>query len=94
MSTGLIHARITEMREAAVALKQSALRISEGLESVDSEVKAIGPDRYMSTAAEDFRREYNRLTPELREAYDHLMRFHEKLMAAADEIEMASRPAS
>ena len=94
MSTGLIQARIAEMREAAVALRQSAVRVAECMDAVDSEIKAIGPDRYSSTAAEDFRRDYNRLTPDLREAYDHLMRFHDKLMSAADEIEMASRPAS
>lgn len=94
MSMGIIQARITEMREAASAIRQSALRISESIDAADSEVKAIGPDRYQSPAAEEFRREYNRLTPDLREAYDDLMRFHEKLLTAADEIEVASRPTS
>jgi hypothetical protein len=43
-------------------------------------------------AAENFRSDYNRLTPILREAARKLELFHDKLATAADEIEVASRP--
>ena len=45
----------------------------------------------MSIGAEAFRVEYNRMTPQLREAFENLMRFQDKLITAADDIETASR---
>jgi uncharacterized protein YukE len=92
MDMGMLQARITQMREAAAAISRSAARINDCIEAVDSEIKAIGTDRYANDSAEEFRREYNRLTPQLRESFDHLMRFHEKLNSSADEIEVAARP--
>ena len=91
MDTGEIYARITQMREAATTIGRSATRIRDCIENVDTEVRALGPDRFMSIGAEAFRVEYNRMTPQLREAFENLMRFQDKLVTAADDIETASR---
>ena len=91
MDTGELYARITQMREAATTIGRSATRVKDCIESVDNEVRALGSDRFMSIGAEAFRVEYNRLTPKLREAFDNLMRFQDKLITSADDIETASR---
>lgn len=90
--SGELLARITQMREASSILRGSANRIRECIDAVDSEIRALGVERYTSLAAEDFRSQYTRLTPILREASHKLDTFHEKLIAAADEIETAARP--
>ncbi len=92
MEGGELVARIAEMREAANAIGGSAQRINEAVDAVDAQVRGLGPDRFSSSAAESFRAEFNRLTPQLREAYEDLMLFKEKLLESADEIEAASRP--
>ena len=91
MDNGEIFARVAQMREAASALSRSAARLQEALDAVDAEVRAIGPDRFMSIGAEAFRGEYNRLTPPLRDAFDQLLHFQSRLSASADDIEMAAR---
>lgn len=91
MDNGELYARIAQMREAAATLGRSAHRIHESIEAIESEVRALGADRFMSIGAETFRTEYNRLTPQLKEAFDQLSRFQEKLTASADDIEIASR---
>lgn len=90
--SGELMARITQMREAAATVRGSAQRIIECLDGVDGEVRALGVERFTSVAAEEFRSQYTRLTPVLREAAEKLDVFQAKLIAAADEIEMASRP--
>jgi WXG100 family type VII secretion target len=92
MEGGELLARISEMREAANTIGNSAQRVSDAMDAVDAQVKALGPDRFSSPSAESFRAEYNRLTPSLREAYQDLITFKEKLLASADEIESAARP--
>ena len=92
MGNGELVARITEMRDAADAIGGSAQRINDAVDAVDAQVKALGPDRFASTAAESFRTEYNRVTPRLKQAYEDLMLFKQKLLESADEIEAASRP--
>jgi uncharacterized protein YukE len=92
MGNGELVARITEMRDAADAIGGSAQRINDAVDAVDAQVKALGPDRFASTAAESFRTEYNRVTPRLKQAYEDLMLFKQKLIESADEIEAASRP--
>lgn len=92
MGSGELIARITEMREAADAIGGSAQRINDAVDAVDAQVKALGPDRFASTAAKSFRTEYNRMTPRLKQAYEDLMLFKQKLIESADEIEAASRP--
>lgn len=92
MEGGELVARITEMRESANAIGGSATRINEAVDAVDAQIRALGPDRFSSTAAESFRAEFNRLTPQLRQAYEDLMLFKAKLLESADEIEAASRP--
>jgi uncharacterized protein YukE len=94
MDVGILQAKVMQMRDAASAIRNSAARVNDSIEAVDLEIKAIGSDRYMSDGAEEFRREYLRLTQDLKLAYEHLMRFHDKLNSSADEIEMASRPTS
>lgn len=94
MEGGELLARISEMREAATSIASSAGRVNDAVEAVDSQVRALGPDRFASTSAEAFRGEYNRLTPQLREAHDNLILFRDKLVESADEIEAASRPTS
>lgn len=91
MGHGELYARITQMRDSAATIGRSAARIRECIEAVDNEVVALGTDRFMSVGAEAFRAEYNRMTPRLREAFENLMRFQEKLTTAADDIETASR---
>ncbi len=91
MNVGEIYARITQMRDAAATINRSAAQINECIEAVESEMRALGPDRFMSISAEAFRAEYYRLTPKLREAFELLTGFQDKLNAAADDIEMASR---
>lgn len=91
MDNGEVFARITQMREAAAALGKSAARVRDAVDAVDSEVRAIGPERFISPGAEIFRAEYNRLTPQLREAFEQLVRFQEKLNSSADDIETAAR---
>jgi WXG100 family type VII secretion target len=92
MDIGALYARISQMRDAAATLGRSAARVSECIEAVDTEIRALSAERYLSESAEEFRREYNRLTPHLRDAHDHLVRFQDRLNAAADEIEVAARP--
>ena len=91
MNSGEIYARITQMRESATTIGRSAARVRDCIEAVDNEVRALGPDRFMSIGAEAFRVEYNRLTPRLREAFDNLLHFQDKLITSADDIESASR---
>ncbi len=91
MDSGEIYARITQMREAATTIGRSAARVHDCIEAVDNEIRAISPDRFMSPGAEVFRAEYNRLTPRLREAFENLLHFQDKLNASADDIEAASR---
>lgn len=87
-----VKARITQMREAAVTIGSSATNVNSCIEATDKEVGAIGPDRFISDAADVFRAEYNRLTPKLRDAYHNLQLFRDKLNNSADEIEDAARP--
>jgi uncharacterized protein YukE len=90
--SGEIMARITQMRESAATIHSSVTRIVECLDSVDAEVRSLGIERFTSVAAEEFRSQYLRLTPVLREAAQKMEVFQEKLTSAADEIEVAARP--
>lgn len=90
--SGELLARINQMREAGATLRGSAARISDSIDGVEGEIRALGVERFTSLAAENFRSDYNRLTPILREAARKLEVFHDKLASAADEIELASRP--
>jgi uncharacterized protein YukE len=91
MAIGEIQARIAQMRDAATTLRQSASRVSQSIESVDTEILALGPERFTSSGADMFRLEYQRLTPKLKDSFDLLTGFHSKLNEAADDIEAASR---
>ena len=92
MDRGELLAKIAQMREASMTIRNSANRVSQSVENADNEIRALGLDRYTSDAAEVFRAEYQRLTPRLREASRSLLLFQEKLALSADEIEVASRP--
>jgi uncharacterized protein YukE len=92
MEGGELIARIGQMRDAASDIGDGANRIGEAMDAVDAEVRALGPDRFASSAADGFRTEYNRLTTQLREAHDNLLQFRDKLLESADEIEAAARP--
>ncbi len=91
MDSGEIYARISQMREAATTVGRSAARVRDCIEAIDSEVRALGSDRFMSIGAEAFRAEYHRMTPKLKESFDKLIRFQDKLNTSADDIEAASR---
>lgn len=91
MDQGEVFARITDMRDAAGALRKSAARIRDAIDAVDQDVRALTPDRFTSPGAEVFRAEYQRLTPQLREAFEQLITFQEKLNISADDIEAAAR---
>jgi uncharacterized protein YukE len=91
MPSGELSARISQMRSAAQALRQGTEQLRLGLEAVDSEVRALGAERFMSLGAEAFRAEYARLTPRLRETLDVLAAFQARLSASADDIELAAR---
>lgn len=92
MSSGELGATISQMRDAANTIANSASRVQDAVNAADNEVKSLGPDRFMSEAAEAFRQTYNRLTPQLKEAYENLVVFQKKLLEAADDIENAARP--
>jgi WXG100 family type VII secretion target len=92
MDIGIINARISQMRDVSASIARSAGRVNDAIEAAESEIRAVGADRYSSPAADEFRREYQRLTPRLREAYHQLLSFQDKLNRSADEIEAASRP--
>lgn len=91
MDRGELHARLTQMREAASTIGRSARNVAECIDSVDREIIALSSDRFMSAGAEGFRAEYHRLKPRLVDAFEQLASFQEKLNAAADDIETASR---
>ena len=91
MQTGELYARIQQMREAASTLNQSATRIQDSIEAVDSELRALTADRFMSISAESFRAEYQRVTPRLKEAFELIGGFRDKLNQSADDIELAAR---
>ena len=91
MQTGELYARIQQMREAATTLNQSATRIQDGIEAVESEMRALTADRFMSISAESFRAEYQRVTPRLKEAFELIGGFRDKLNQSADDIELAAR---
>lgn len=91
MMTGELSARLQQMRDAADGLGRSAAQVTSSIDAIDAEVRALGPERFMSLAAEAFRAEYNRLTPHLRETFEQLTAFRDKLHASADDIEVAAR---
>ena len=91
MDTGEIYAKISQMRTTAATLGRSTATIMDGIEAIDREVLALSSDRFMSVGAETFRVEYNRATPKLRDAFEQLIAFQDKLNTAADDIEAASR---
>lgn len=91
MAQGEVSAAISQMRDSAVTIGNSATRVNDAIEATDTEVKALGPDRFASDAAEAFRAVYSRLTPQLKDAYQGLMAFQKKLNDAADDVETASR---
>ncbi|MDX2161454.1 MAG: WXG100 family type VII secretion target [bacterium] len=90
-SQGLVQLRLAQMREAAASIEASARRVSDAISAADSEIRPLTGGALASSAADAFFADYHRLTPELREAYAHLMRFQDKLVKAADEIELAAR---
>lgn len=94
MEGGELIARVGQMRDAASDIGDGATRINEAVDAVDAEVRALGPDRFASGGADAFRAEYGRLTTQLREAYDNMLQFRDKLLESADEIERAARPTS
>lgn len=91
MDTGEIYAKITQMRSTATVLGRSSTTIMDSIEAIDREVRALSSDRFMSVGAETFRVEYNRATPKLRDAFEQLIAFQDKLNTSADDIEAASR---
>lgn len=91
MAAGEIHAKLYQLREAAGLIRRSTEQINRSIEVVDGEIHALSSDRFMSIGAEVFRTEYARLTPRLRETFELLGAFHDKLNASADDIEVAAR---
>ncbi|MDQ7024080.1 MAG: WXG100 family type VII secretion target [Anaerolineae bacterium] len=89
---GELRAKTSQMRDAAQTIQNSAQRISDSIESVDAEIRALSVDRFTSIAAEEFRARYMRLTPRLKDAAKNLVQFQQRLSDAANEIELASRP--
>jgi WXG100 family type VII secretion target len=80
------------MRDAATAIGDGAAHIEQAMESVTNEVNNLGPDRFSSAAADEFRAAYGRKTAQLREAHDMLLEYRTNLNEAADDIEQAARP--
>lgn len=91
METGELYAKISQMRATATTLGRSATTIMDSIDTIDREVRALSSDRFMSVGAEAFRVEYNRATPKLRDAFEQLVAFQDKLNTSADDIEAASR---
>ncbi len=90
-TSGLVQLRLAQMRDAAAAMEASARRVSDAINAADAEIRPLTGGVLASDAADAFFADYQRLTPELRDAYTYLMRFQEKLVKAADDIELASR---
>ena len=91
MNSGELTARIQQMRDAAAQLGSAAGQVQRSIDAIETEIRALGPDRFMSVGAEAFRAEYYRLTPKLRETFEQLAAFRDRLHASADDIEIASR---
>ncbi|HVU14446.1 MAG TPA: WXG100 family type VII secretion target [Phototrophicaceae bacterium] len=91
--SGKVLARIAQMRDAAAAIEQSAQRVSKSVDAAENEIQQLTADRFASDAADAFFRDYNHLTPQLREASNVLLRFRDKLVSAADAIEAAAHAA-
>lgn len=91
METGELYAKISQMRTTATTIGRSARGITDSIEAIDREVYALSADRFMSVGAETFRVEYHRATPKLRDAFEQLIAFQDKLNMSADDIEAASR---
>jgi uncharacterized protein YukE len=81
-----LSARLDQMLESAESIGSSATKIREAVQQTDSEVRALGEDRYVSPGATAFRAQYFRLTPRLNQAADELLKFQNKLIEAEDEI--------
>lgn len=92
MINGELLARLNQMRDAASTIRTAAHRIDEIMMRVDIQVQALDPERFAGSAAEQFRADYTRLTPILRDAHQKLWMFQEKLVLSADDIESAARP--
>jgi WXG100 family type VII secretion target len=92
MQNGELLARLNQMRDAASTIRNSAQRIDDIMARVDAQIVALDVERYSGAGAEQFRAEYMRLTPILREAHAKLWVFQEKLNLSADDIETAARP--
>lgn len=90
MSQQGIVAKIAQMRDAAQRIGASATNVNDAITKTDNETRHLGPEVYASPAADQFRDNYNRLTPTLRQAHEELMEFKRALERAADDIEMAA----
>ena len=89
-NAGEVGARLDQMEEVAENIGNSATKIQSAIDQTDQEVSALSEDRYMSPGATEFRAQYARLTPRLREAATELIKFQEKLNEAAIDIRRAA----
>jgi uncharacterized protein YukE len=84
-----IRINIAQMRDSATTLSSSAASITDSMNVIDSNMKALGPDRYVSPSADRLRDAYARLYPTLMDVPDLLRRFENELRTAADAFERA-----
>lgn len=85
-----IRVNIAQMRESATTLKSSAASISNSMDVIDGNMKALGPDRYNTPKADRLREAYQRLYTTLMEVPELLNKFESELRVAADEFERAA----
>lgn len=89
MST--IYIRPEEVRGKASELKKHAKNILAAVNTVDSEVKTLGPEVYDGVSAERFRTSYNRIRTQLQSFDDLLEAFASQLIQIANDIEQADK---
>ncbi|MHA1279113.1 MAG: WXG100 family type VII secretion target [Candidatus Helarchaeota archaeon] len=80
-----------EVRARASELKKHANNILAAVNTVDNEVKTLGPEVYDGVSAERFRTSYNRIRTKLQSFDDLLEAFASKLIQIANDMEQADK---
>ncbi len=86
-----VRVSIQGMRDAAQTVTRSSSNIQNAVQNTTNEFRAVGPDRFMSEAADRLRSELASKTEQLNQISTELGKFSRELETAAAEFEAAAR---
>ncbi len=87
----MVRANIQSMRDASQGVTRSATNIQTAVQTTTEQFRAVGPDRFMSEAADRLRSELASKTEQLNQISTELGKFSKQLDAAANDFEAAAR---